>query len=329
MAEEIILLVEDSDVLRQGLKSLLEQEDYKVITGANGVEALEKMEQTTPDLILADILMPEMDGYQLFEAVRSRVEWISIPYIFLTARREHRHILAGKRLGAEDYLLKPVSPEDLLTAIRSRLGRSRQLLLAELQESYEASLIMLANAIEVRDPYTRGHVERVMNYAQTIAEYLGWSMNEINSLRFGSILHDIGKIHISEAILCKEGKLTDEEWIEMKKHPEMGVELVKGIHYLRSAIPVILSHHERWNGSGYPHGLKGENIPTMARIVAIADSFDAMTTERPYRKELTPQQAFDEIVSGIGTQYDPLMVDAFKRAWETRKITEIFLAFPD
>ncbi len=329
MAEEIILLVEDSDVLRQGLKSLLEQEDYKVITGANGVEALEKMEQTTPDLILADILMPEMDGYQLFEAVRSRVEWISIPYIFLTARREHRHILAGKRLGAEDYLLKPVSPEDLLTAIRSCLGRSRQLLLAELQESYEASLIMLANAIEVRDPYTRGHVERVMNYAQTIAEYLGWSMNEINSLRFGSILHDIGKIHISEAILCKEGKLTDEEWIEMKKHPEMGVELVKGIHYLRSAIPVILSHHERWNGSGYPHGLKGENIPTMARIVAIADSFDAMTTERPYRKELTPQQAFDEIVSGIGTQYDPLMVDAFKRAWETRKITEIFLAFPD
>jgi len=329
MAEEIILLVEDSDVLRQGLKSLLEQEDYKVITGANGVEALEKMEQTTPDLILADILMPEMDGYQLFEAVRSRVEWISIPYIFLTARREHRHILAGKRLGAEDYLLKPVSPEDLLTAIRSRLGRSRQLLLAELQESYEASLIMLANAIEVRDPYTRGHVERVMNYAQTIAEYLGWSMNEINSLRFGSILHDIGKIHISEAILCKEGKLTDEEWIEMKKHPEMGVELVKGIHYLRPAIPVILSHHERWNGSGYPHGLKGENIPTMARIVAIADSFDAMTTERPYRKELTPQQAFDEIVSGIGTQYDPLMVDAFKRAWETRKITEIFLAFPD
>ena len=329
MAEEIILLVEDSDVLRQGLKSLLEQEDYKVITGANGIEALEKMEQTTPDLILADILMPEMDGYQLFEAVRSRVEWISIPYIFLTARREHRHILAGKRLGAEDYLLKPVSPEDLLTAIRSRLGRSRQLLLAELQESYEASLIMLANAIEVRDPYTRGHVERVMNYAQTIAEYLGWSMNEINSLRFGSILHDIGKIHISEAILCKEGKLTDEEWIEMKKHPEMGVELVKGIHYLRPAIPVILSHHERWNGSGYPHGLKGENIPTMARIVAIADSFDAMTTERPYRKELTPQQAFDEIVSGIGTQYDPLMVDAFKRAWETRKITEIFLAFPD
>lgn len=328
MTEEKILLVEDSDVLRQGLKSLLEQESYKVITGGNGVEALEKMEETTPDLILADILMPEMDGYELFEAVRNRPEWISIPFIFLTARRERRHILAGKRLGADDYLLKPISPEDLLTAIRSRLGRSQQLLLAQLQESYEASLIMLANAIEVRDPYTRGHVERVMNYAQTIAEYLGWPPNEINTLRFGSILHDIGKIQISEAILRKEGTLSDEEWVEMKKHPEMGVELVQGIHYLNSAIPVILSHHERWNGSGYPHGLKGDKIPIMARIVAIADSFDAMTTERPYRKELTPEQAFNEVVSGSGTQYDPLMVDAFTHAWKTDKITEIFLAFP-
>ena len=181
MAEETILLVEDSEVLRRGLKSLLEQEEYAVVTGGNGVEALEQLKSVTPDLILADILMPEMDGYALFEAIRSRPEWISIPFIFLTARRERKHILAGKRLGAEDYLLKPISPDDLLIAIRSRLGRSQQLLLAEIQESYETSLIMLANAIEVRDPYTRGHVERVMNYAQTIAEYLE-ELNEINGL---------------------------------------------------------------------------------------------------------------------------------------------------
>jgi putative two-component system response regulator len=328
MAEETILLVEDSEVLRQGLKSLLEQESYVVITGGNGKEALAKMEEKAPDLILADIIMPEMDGYELFEAVRSKPEWISIPFIFLTARRERKHILAGKRLGADDYLLKPIAPEDLLTAIRSRLGRSQQLLLAQLHESYEASLIMLANAIEVRDPYTRGHVERVMNYAQTIAEYLGWSAIEINNLRFGSILHDIGKIHIAEYILRKEGTLTDEEWIEMRKHPEMGAELIKGIPYLEPALPVILYHHERWNGSGYPFGLKGEKIPVMARIVAIADSFDAMTTERPYRKELTPEQAFNEVISGSGIQYDPVIVEAFLRAWETDKIIEIFLAFP-
>jgi putative two-component system response regulator len=328
MVGETILLVEDSDVLRQGLKSLLEEENYTVMTGGNGMEALDRMELKTPDLILADIIMPEMDGYALFEAVRSKPEWISIPFIFLTARRERKHILAGKRLGAEDYLLKPISPEDLLTAISSRLGRSQQLLLVQLQESYEASLIMLANAIEVRDPYTRGHVERVMNYAQTIAEYLGWSSIEINNLRFGSILHDIGKIQIAEDILRKDGPLNEAEWQEMRRHPEVGAELVKGIHYLDQAVPVILYHHERWNGSGYPFGLKDENIPTDARIVAIADSFDAMTTERPYRKELTPEQACNEIIYGSGIQYDPNMVEAFQHAWETEKITEIFLAFP-
>jgi putative two-component system response regulator len=328
MPEETILLVEDSDVLREGLRSLLEQENYAVMTGGNGIEALDQMKQKTPDLILADIIMPEMDGYALFEAVRSKPEWISIPFIFLTARRERRHILAGKRLGAEDYLLKPISPDALLTAISSRLGRSQQLLLAQLQESYEASLIMLANAIEVRDPYTRGHVERVMNYAQTIAEYLGWSSIEINNLRFGSILHDIGKIHIAEEILNKDGPLNEAEWKEMRLHPELGAELVKGIHYLDQAVPVILYHHERWNGSGYPFGLKGENIPTIARIVAVADSFDAMTTKRPYRKELSPEKACSEITSSSGIEFDPTMVEAFQHAWETGKITEIFQAFP-
>lgn len=328
MTEETILLVEDSDVLRTGLKSLLEQENYSVVTGGNGVEALEQLRSMTPDLILADILMPEMDGYALFEAVRSRPEWISIPFIFLTARRERKNILAGKRLGADDYLLKPISPDDLLTAIRARLGRSQQLLLAQIHESYETTLIMLANAIEVRDPYTRGHVERVMNYAQTIAEYLGWSANEINNLRFGSILHDIGKIHISGEILTKAGPLSEEEWIEMKKHPELGAELIKDIHYLSAARPVILNHHERWDGSGYPYGLVGEKIPVIARIVAIADSFDAMTTKRPYRKALTPEEAFDEVITGSGKQYDPLIVEAFQHAWENGDIKEIFLAFP-
>lgn len=328
MAGETILLVEDSDVLRQGLRSLLEQENYVVVTGGNGIEALEQLQSVTPDLILADILMPEMDGYALFEVIRSHPDWISIPFIFLTARRERKHILAGKRLGADDYLLKPISPDDLLTAIRSRLGRSQQLLLAQIQESYETTLIMLANAIEVRDPYTRGHVERVMNYAQTIAEYLGWSSTEINNLRFGSILHDIGKIHISEEILCKESTLSEEEWVEMRKHPEMGAELIKDIHYLQPASPVILYHHERWDGSGYPYGLRGEKIPVVARIIAIADSFDAMTTKRPYREELLPEQAFREIISWQGKQYDPLIVEAFQQVWETGDIMEIFKAFP-
>src|SRR3990170_975025 len=191
MAGETILIVEDNQVLLDGLKNLLEQEAYKVVIAGHGFEGLERMHLIAPDLILSDIIMPEMDGYAFFEAVRSKPEWISIPFIFLTARREKEYILAGKKLGVEDYLLKPVSPDELLTTIRSRLGRLQQLHFAQLEQSYEASLIMLANAIEVRDPYTRGHVERVMSYAVAISEQLGWSVEQIHFLRIGCILHDV------------------------------------------------------------------------------------------------------------------------------------------
>lgn len=328
MAGERILLVEDNEVLREGLSALLENEDYSVQGAGNGREALERMKKTIPDLIIADIIMPEMDGYAFFEAVRSKKDWIAIPFIFLTARREKKFILAGKGLGAEDYLLKPVAPDDLLVAIRSRLGRNQELLFAQLQQTYEASLIMLANAIEVRDVYTRGHVERVMNYAQAIADRLKWSSIQNNSLRYGSILHDIGKIFIPEAIIRKEGPLDSSEWREMQKHPQFGADLIQDIDYLSGAIPVILYHHERWNGGGYPFGLQKDEIPINALIVAIADSFDAMTTMRPYRDELTPTEAYAEILSCSGIQYDPDVVKAFQLAWEENKILEIYKAFP-
>jgi putative two-component system response regulator len=299
------------------------------MAAGDGHEALEKMNKTTPDLILSDIIMPQLDGYGLFERVRARAEWVSIPFIFLTARRDRQYVLAGKRLGADDYLIKPVSPDDLLTAIRSRLGRSQQLRLAQIQESYETSLIMLANAIEVRDPYTRGHVERVMNYALSIAEELNWIPANLNHLRFGSILHDIGKIHIPENILRKKGQLTQDEWVVMRKHPETGADLIKAIDFLEQTIPIILYHHERWNGSGYPFGLKEMAIPIAARIVAIADSFDAMTTMRPYREVLTPYKAYLEIENNAGILYDPAMVKAFQRTWNSNKVMAIFEAFPE
>jgi putative two-component system response regulator len=328
MAGETILLVEDNQVLREGLKVLLEQERYTVVTASHGKEALHQMNAIVPDLILSDIIMPELDGYGFFEAVRGRQEWISVPFIFLTARRDRRYILAGMQLGAEDYLLKPVAPDELLTAIRSRLARSQQLLLAQLEASYEASLIVLANAIEVRDAYTRGHVERVMNYAVAVAGQLGWSGEQIHFLRIGCILHDVGKINIPESVLNKKGPLTESEWVEMKRHPASGADLVKDIHYLAPAIPVILYHHERWNGKGYPQGLAGEDIPLSARIIAVADSFDAMTTLRPYRGVLSPEQSRQEILNGSSSQYDPAVVEAFMRAWSAGRIEQIFGQFP-
>jgi putative two-component system response regulator len=311
MADETILIVEDNDILRDGYQFLLETEGYRVIPARHGKEALTQMQYATPDLILSDISMPEMDGYSFYEAVRARSDLAAIPFIFLTALGERDVIFASKRLGVEDHLIKPVDRQELVTTVRSRLERSQQLMLAELGQAYEASLIMLANAIELRDRYTRGHVERVMNHALRVAERLGWPESDVSALRFGAILHDIGKIYIRESILSKAGSLTQSEWDEMKQHTVIGAELLKGIPYLTGAIPVIRSHHERWDGLGYPDGLSGEAIPSGARIVAVVDCFDAMTTDRIYHAASSPEEARDEIRKGCGIRYDPAVVDVF------------------
>ena len=320
MARETILIVEDNDVMRQGLQVLLEDQGYDVLTAVHGKEALEQMGWATPDLILSDISMPEMDGFTFFENVRAQSNWVSIPFIFLTARGDREDTFFGRKLGAEDYLIKPITQEELITTVEARLARNHQLLLAKLQEAYEASLIMLVNAIDLRDHYTRGHVERVMNYSLAIADKLGCGRIIIEGVRFGAILHDIGKIHIKDDVLRKTGPLDEGEWMEMRKHPIIGAEMVKDIPYLAPAIPVIRYHHERWDGSGYPAGVKGDTIHITARIVAVADSFDAMTTERPYRATMTPEQALDTIVDSGGVLFDPEVVQAFKEAWEANMI---------
>lgn len=310
-----ILVVEDNDVLRDGLRLLLELEGYLVVSAANGRDALERMSSFSPDLILSDINMPEMDGFAFFEAVRRRPEWVPIPFIFLSARGGREDIFAGKSLGAEDYLIKPVNRQELVATVKARLTRSQELLFAQLQQAYEASLIMLSNAIELRDQYTRGHVERVMAYSVAIARALGFSAAQLTFLQFGSILHDIGKIYIGENILRKPNALNFGEWTEMRRHPELGADLVKNIPYLEPAIPIIRHHHERWDGRGYPDGLAGADIPFGARIVAVADALDAMTSARAYQHPCSPEFAYREIVACGGTRYDPEVVDAFRSVW--------------
>ena len=329
MNQETILIVEDNPILRQGLQEMLELEGFAVFTAANGQLALDEMQDRSPDLILSDIAMPVMDGHAFFRAVRERSVWVSIPFVFLTARGEHEDVLAGKDMGAEDYMVKPVTREDLITVVNSRLERSHQLHVAQLQQAYETSLTVLANAIEVRDQYTRGHVERVMAYAFTIAENLSDLEFDHDQLRFGAMLHDIGKIHIRETTLCKNDTLTTDEWSEIKLHPSTGAEMIKDIPYLSPAIPVVRYHHERWDGTGYPQGLRGEDIPLVARIVMVADGFDAMTTDRPYSSARSLDQARQEIIDGSGTRYDPFVVEAFRKAWESGRIREIASKSPD
>ncbi|HEX7976631.1 MAG TPA: HD domain-containing phosphohydrolase [Anaerolineales bacterium] len=313
--DALILVVEDNDVLRQGLRQLLENDGFQVTCASQGLEALQEMQSQTPDFILSDISMPEMDGYSFFETVRARPEWVPIPFVFLTAHAGREDVFEGRKLGAEDYLVKPVNRQELISTVRSRLARSQELKLAQVEQAYEASLIMLSNAIEQRDMYTRTHVERVKAYSMTIAYKLGLNYSQMKALHFGSILHDIGKIYIRENILKKPGRLSAEEWAEMKQHPVLGAELIQNIPYLAPAIPVVRHHHERWDGQGYPDGLVGADIPVAARVVAVADALDAMTSARTYKEAFSLTEAYAEILHCSGVRYDPAVVRAFQEVW--------------
>jgi len=318
-----LLIVEDNQDLRNGLKELLTSEGFSVLAAGNGREALEQMEIFHPDLIISDITMPEMDGFAFYDAVRARRDGVMLPFIFLTARGQRADITRGRNLGAEDYLVKPITPSELVAAVQSRLARFRQMQVVQLESAYQSALTALANGIEVRDRYTRGHVERVTAYSLAIGEQYGWSGRHLETLRYGAILHDIGKIFVSEEILAKVSTLSETERLQMVKHPHKGAEMLKDIPYLEAAIPVIRFHHERWDGTGYPVGLKGEEIPIEARIIAVADTFDAMTTDRPYKGKVALYEALDGIRKASGSLFDPMVVNNFERAFQSGKIQAI------
>jgi len=323
MNEDTLLVVDDNLALREGLVEMLTFEGFTVITAANGREALQCMDKATPDLILSDITMPVMDGYAFFNAVRARSDWVTIPFIFLTARSNKEDVLTGKNLGAEDYLVKPLSRNELVTAIRSRLTRSQQVQVAQIQQAYLASLTALANAIDLRDRYARGHIERVTAYTLAFATELGWPTWRLDHLRFGAILHDIGKIHITEKTLFKPGDLDEEEMAEIRNHPVTGSEMIRDIPFLVPVVPIVRYHHERWDGCGYPDGLSGNEIPLGARIVALADSFDSMTSERAYNPARSLPDAYEEVFLCAGRQFDPTVVAAFEQSWQAEQIQTI------
>jgi len=247
----------------------------------------------------------------------------SIPFIFLTARGTREDIFAGKSLGADDYITKPVTTSELLAAVKARLARTDELMVAQLRNAYKESLFVLANAIEARDQYTHAHMHRLNAYAQALAAEMGWGELACETLEYGAILHDIGKIYIPESVLRKSDKLSEEEWVEMRKHPEVGARMIRDIPYLASAVPMILHHHEQWDGSGYPDGLQALEIPEGARLLAVADSFDAMTSDRPYRRAMTADEAYQEIVTRSEMQFDPQVVQALEYCWDKGVIAQI------
>jgi putative two-component system response regulator len=324
MNGEIILIVEDNDSLRSGISEMLTLEGFSVLSASNGVEAIELLKSNLPELILSDVMMPEMDGFDFYSEVRAQPELFSTPFLFLTARTDPEDALKGRTLGADDYLTKPISRDELVTTIRSRLNRSRQVKLAQIEQAYVASMTLLAGAIEARTLISNNHIERVTETCQLLASYLGWSERSLPALRFAAILHDIGKLHIPDRILLKEIPLSESDWVEIKRHTLTGVEMIRGIPLLAEAIPIIRHHHENWDGNGYPDGLAGLAIPPGARMLGVVDSFDTMVSPRVYARQLSASEALDELERLAGSRYDRTYVQALRAVWQEGKLQKIY-----
>lgn len=311
-----ILLAEDHFDLQELIREILEAQGYRVTSTADGQEALTAFERETPDLIVADVVMPHMDGFALLKAVRAHPAGSAVPFMFLSARHEPAVRAEARVLGADDYLFKPFSADDLVQAVQAKLERRRATQRFDTRAAHLQTVSMLANVIETRDRYTRGHVGRVQQYALELGRELKWDGESLLVLEFGALLHDVGKILVPRAILNKPKRLVTAEWAVMRRHPEIGAQMLAEVDHLRGAIPYILYHHERWDGQGYPAGLARNTIPPEGRLLAIADTYDAMTSDRAYRPAMGHERAVDEIRKGSGSQFDPEMGVAFIRLRE-------------
>lgn len=323
--KQIILIVDDVPANIDVLSEIL-RPTYQIKIAINGAMALKiAMAPSPPDLILLDIMMPGMSGYEVCEKLKDNLKTRNIPVIFVSAMDEVENETKGFELGAVDYITKPVSPAIVQARVKTHLNlfdqnrvlenkvRERT---AEIDDTRLRIIHCLGAASEYRDEETGNHIFRMSNYSRVIALAFGLGMEEANLLLQAAPMHDVGKIGIPDRILLKPGKLDLEEWEIMKTHTTVGAQII-GEHpseLLKIARQVALSHHEKWDGTGYPYGLSGEDIPLSSRIVMIADVFDALTSERPYKKAWSEADAIAEIEQGSGRHFDPKLVVAFTEA---------------
>jgi putative two-component system response regulator len=293
-----ILVVDDEKIVVDLHKKMLERNGYEVVIAHDGIQALEMILTETPDLILTE------------KNERTNL----IPVIMVTAVDDYDHRIRGIETGADDFLSKPVRSRELYARVKSLL---RIKTLTDNLESAETVIFSLANAIEAKDPFTKGHIDRVSSLAMELGRHIGLTGMEISTLEKGGALHDIGKIGVRDDILLKPGKLTPEEFEEIKRHPETGANICRPLHSLRPVLPIIKHHHEKYDGSGYPSGLSGEDIPLLARIMAIVDVYDALTSRRAYRSAMSHEHAMrifrEDISNG---KFDPVLFEKFEKLIE-------------
>lgn len=314
------IVIVDDDLMNQKVASrVLTKNNMTVTTLNSGIELLDFVNDNRPDLILLDVNMPDMNGFETLEILRTKEAEISdIPVIFLTGDNDEDAEKKGLSLGAMDFIRKPFVPEVLTLRVKHivELIRLQKHLTEEvLRKTKENEQLFLhvvsslAGAIDAKDTYTNGHSGRVAEYSKEIAKRFGYSEKEQSDIYIMGLLHDVGKIGVPDAVINKPGKLTDEEFEYIKKHPVVGSQILKNIKEMPKLSVGARWHHERYDGEGYPDGLAGEDIPPEARIIAVADAYDAMTSNRSYREVMPQEKVRQELINGKGSQFDPEFAD--------------------
>jgi putative two-component system response regulator len=306
-----VLVVDDHSANVDLLSSILTREGYQVITASDGEQALQMVGQAHPDLVLMDVLMPKLTGYEVCEQMKRNPATRLTPVVLITALHEREDKIRGINAGADDFLTKPVDVHELKARVQSLVRLKRY---TDDLESAESVILSLALVIEARDAYTEGHCQRLASYATALGSSLGLSPEDLAALFRGGYLHDVGKIGIPDSVLLKTDRLTEAEYRQIKEHPIIGDRLCGELRSLRHVRPIVRHHHERLDGSGYPDGLKGDAIPLLAQIMGIVDVYDAITTARSYKTAASPDRAYDELMGEV------------KRGWRRTDLVDAFIA---
>ncbi|HEY6393101.1 MAG TPA: HD domain-containing phosphohydrolase [Bryobacteraceae bacterium] len=307
----VILIVDGEEINRRLLKAIFKTASYRIREARKASEAIELLQAEKIDLVILDLRLPEMSGPELCRWMKASRLTQLIPVLMVTSLQGIENEIAGISSGADEFLFKPLHPAVVRTRVRAML---RNKALIDCLEEAETILFALAQAVEQRDAFTGQHCQRLSVAAVMLGEALGLSNANLTALFRGGYLHDIGKISIPDAILFKQGLLTPDEWDVMRSHPARGEDICRPMKSLRPVLPIIRNHHERWDGSGYPDGLAGEEIPLLARILQVADIYDALITERPYKPALSTQEAF------------AVMEEEVRRGWRDPELVPLFIS---
>jgi len=307
-----VLIVDDHPSSRMTAVALLSIEGYDVLEAESGSAALEVVEQTPPDLILLDVMMPGMDGYEVCRQLKQDEHTRLIPVIFITALNDRRARLRGIEAGGDDFLSKPFDQLELSARVNSLVQQKR---LNEDLDHAGQVLFSIARTVESRDPNTGDHCERLVTSGKALGKFLNLSRVELRDLMWGGYLHDIGKVGIPDCVLLKMGELTTAEWDVMRQHVLIGERICQPLRTMQGVVPIIRHHHERWDGSGYPDGLVGSNIPYLAQVFQMIDIYDALTSERPYKPALSADESL------------AIMVQETAKGWRNPDLMEQFASF--